>query len=262
MKARDDTYGHESILLIVVRTFHSLLTREGILLWSVFLLLIVWGPKGIPLFTPWFEAWINSDPLQAGFRLQLLSFFSGLALLVFIPMGIIRFVFKEPSKDFGLGLGDWRLGIRLIFVATVIGLPLFYLASLQPTMWAEYPMIYRGLSVAQIQERFTWSQFVVYEIAYASFFVVIEFTFRGYMLFGLARRFDLYSVLIQMLPYVIWHLPKPVPELLGTPLWGFITGAVGLRVRSIWYTALIHWLLNVFLDILILIHLGVISLHT
>ena len=250
----------ERILVIILRTFRSLLSKDGILLWSVFLLLIVWGPKGVPLFTPWFQRWIDADPAQSGFRLQLLSFVSGVVLLVLIPVGIIHFVFKQKPQDYGLGLGDKRLGIRLILAASLIGIPLFYLGSLQPAMWSEYPMLYRGLTVAQIIERFSWQQFILYEILYASFFVVIEFSFRGYMLFGLADRFGLYSVLVQMLPYTMWHLPKPVPELISTPIWGFATAAVGLRARSIWYTVLIHWVLNVFLDTLILVHRGVITL--
>jgi hypothetical protein len=62
-----------------------------------------------------------------------------------------------------------------------------------------------------------------------------------------------------MLSYTAWHLPKPTAERVGTPIWGFATAAVTLRVGSVWYVFAGHWLLNIFLDILILVNRGVIG---
>ncbi len=249
----------DSILRIILETLRQLFTREGILIASVFVLLIIWGPKGIPLFTPLFQDWIDRDPTHTSFRLQIVSFAAGLVLLVILPALTIRLGFKQRLVEYGWGLGNVRLGTTLFLAALVIGVPLFYLGSLRPEMWAEYPMIYRGMSTEQIRQVFHWSSFLTYELIYLTFFLVIEFSFRGYMLFGLQGRFGLYTVLIQMLPYCIWHLPKPMPELVTTPIWGLAVGAAGLRVRSIWYTVAIHWLLNIFLDVLILLHRGIIS---
>ncbi|HEX7452911.1 MAG TPA: CPBP family glutamic-type intramembrane protease, partial [Polyangiaceae bacterium] len=58
--------------------------------------------------------------------------------------------------------------------------------------------------------------------------------------------------------YTAWHLTKPTTELIGTPIWGFVVAAVTLRLNSLWYVFLAHWLLNMFMDTLILVHLGVI----
>ena len=58
---------------------------------------------------------------------------------------------------------------------------------------------------------------------------MIEFIFRGYLLFGLegiqdmgvptggrgvegAFYFGRYALLIQMFSYIVWHLGKPIPE--------------------------------------------------
>ena len=79
------------------------------------------------------------------------------------------------------------------------------------------------------------------------------------MLFGLREKFGFYAILIQMLSYTAWHLPKPFPELIGTPLRGFAVAAVTLRVGSVWYVFLAHWLLNIFLDTMILVQRGVIT---
>ena len=101
------------------------------------------------------------------------------------------------------------------------------------------------------------------------FFISIEFIFRGYLLFGLASTRDIdvpgmragvagplffgkYAILVQMLSYTAWHLGKPLPELWGTLAWGLAAGATAYAVRSIWPVVLSHWLLNVFLDAVIL----------
>jgi membrane protease YdiL (CAAX protease family) len=70
-------------------------------------------------------------------------------------------------------------------------------------------------------------------------------------------RFGRYAVLFQMLSYTAWHLVKPLPELSGTLLWGFATAAVTLRARSVWYVFIAHWLLNIFMDTMVLFRQGV-----
>ena len=42
-----------------------------------------------------------------------------------------------------------------------------------------------------------------------------EFLWRGFMLFGLKEKFGYYSVLIQMIPFVILHNGKPAPEIIS-----------------------------------------------
>jgi len=122
---------------ILRQTYERLRTREAALIVSVFALLIVWGPKGEPLFTSWFGSWIDANPLESGFRLQLVSFASGVVLLVCIPILIIRFGFKQPLSNFGLGPGNSALGLKVMLLALVIGAPLYFGASRLPAMWDE-----------------------------------------------------------------------------------------------------------------------------
>jgi hypothetical protein len=247
-------------LVHVVRdTWHHLWTKPGIVITSAFLAIIVWGPKGDPVFSRWVLPNLEQLPMSSGFVRQLLSFATGLALLVAIPLLIVRFGFKEPLRAYGLGLGDVRLG--LTFTATLIvvcALP-FTFASADPAMQREYPLLYQGLSREAMRAAFDWRTFAAFELAYAAFFFIVEFTFRGYLLFGLRPHFGEYATLIQMLSYTAWHLPKPVTELLGTPLWGFAVAAATLRVNSLWYVFAAHWILNVYMDTLILLRLGVIG---
>jgi hypothetical protein len=54
-----------------------------------------------------------------------------------------------------------------------------------------------------------------------------------------------------MLPYIAWHLGKPVPEVWGAIVWGFAAGVLVYTIRSIWPIVVAHWLLNVFMDAII-----------
>ena len=245
----------------IAQTWRHLLTLPGIVIMSALVGVVVWGPRGTPIFSGWFSGWLGSDPAVAALRAQYLSFASGLVLLVLIPWLLIRLRFHQRLSDYGLGLGNVRLGVVFTLLLIVVSIVPFLFASHDAAMSQEYPLLYRGLSLEQRRAAFSWAGFLGFELVYASFFFVIEFIFRGYLLFGLRPQFGEYAVILQMLSYTAWHLTKPTTELLGTPIWGFVVAAVTLRVNSMWYVFVAHWLLNVLLDTLILLHQGVIPTH-
>jgi membrane protease YdiL (CAAX protease family) len=67
-----------------------------------------------------------------------------------------------------------------------------------------------------------------------------EYIWRGFMLFGLKEKFGDYSVLIQMIPFVILHNGKPFPETIGAILGGIALGILALRTRSVYYCVFTH----------------------
>ena len=42
-----------------------------------------------------------------------------------------------------------------------------------------------------------------------------------------------------------------MPGAVGTLAWGLAAGAILLAIRSVWPIVLVHWLLNVWLDLLV-----------
>jgi hypothetical protein len=251
-----------TIFQIIKNTVIKLKDKTAIILWSSFVLLTLWGKKGsAELIFP--EKWRASVFPNLAWRDQLVSFATGFILLVVVPCCIIKFRFKERLSDYGLGWPKERvkLGLLALVVTLVIALPFFWLGSLNPEMQKEYPLFGKEAINA-------WGPFIIYELVYFLFFVTIEFIFRGYLLFGLygiedleALRgvkgikgplvFGLYAILIQMLAYTMWHIYKPIPEYFGAIFWGVGVAAVALKIRSIWPIIISHWLLNVFLDILL-----------
>ncbi len=255
-----------TVFQIIKNTVIKLKDKTSIILWSSFLLLTLWGLKGDPkLIFP--EKWRETLFPNLIWRDQLVSFIVGFILLVIIPCCIIKFRFKEKLSEYGLGWPKNRvkLGLVAMLVIMVICLPLFYFGTSDPDMQDEYPLFKNKEANINIS---TWGEFAIYELVYFLFFICIEFIFRGYLLFGLygikdiqAAKgvggikgplvFGIYAILIQMLAYTMWHIPKPMPEYIGALVWGVVVAAVAIRIKSIWPIIIAHWALNVFLDIIL-----------
>jgi hypothetical protein len=249
-----------TVIKIIKNAVVKLKDKTAIILWSSFILLTLWGLKGdAKLIFP--EKWRVALFPDLAWRDQLVSFITGFILLVVIPCCIIKFRFKERLADYGLGWSKEKvkLGLVALCVLLVVCLPLFYAGTFDKEQQAEYPMFGDAIPKG------AWGAFIVYELVYFLFFIVIEFIFRGYLLFGLygikdiqagkgvkgikgPLVFGVYAILIQMLAYTMWHIAKPTPEYLGALVWGIVVAAIALRIRSIIPIIIVHWLLNVFMD--------------
>ena len=268
---------HPTVLTVLKLIYNSLarLFHDpiGMILGSAFVLLMLWGSHGtLDLVTWLWKGWQGpgSNPAARAHILpgvpwdqEWLSFWAGFVLVVAVPAVLIKFVFRQDLRDYGLGVprpGRRSLAALSAAMLFLLSLPAFYLSTRDPGMRALYPL-YRGPFDSA-------AQFALYEIGYFPFFVAIEFIFRGYLLFGLYHArdrealpgtrgvsgplvFGYYSILVSMLSYTAWHLGKPIPELWGTLVWGIASSSIVLATGSIWPVVFVHWLLNVFLDAVI-----------
>ncbi|HNR08342.1 MAG TPA: CPBP family intramembrane metalloprotease, partial [Saprospiraceae bacterium] len=90
------------------------------------------------------------------------------------------------------------------------------------------------------------------------YYLVWEFYFRGFLLFGLAKIYGpAAAILIQTISSCLVHLGKPEGETLGSVAAGLLFGLLALRTGSIWYGWLIHFSLGVMTDFFILRNAGV-----
>jgi hypothetical protein len=254
----------------IARLFHD---PVGMIIASAFVLIMLWGFHGdLGLVGLVWDGWTGpgtaGDPARKviipgiPWDQEWVSFATGIVLLVGIPALLIKFVYKQDLSDYGLGLpaaDRWRLMMLSAAFLFLLSLPAFYVGATNAEMRATYPFFRDFASLGQ---------FVAYEIGYLMFFVVIEFIFRGYLLFGLFQFrdedalpgvsgergplvFGYYAIFISMLSYTAWHLGKPLPELGGTLVWGIAAGSIALATGTIWHLIIVHWLLNVFLDLII-----------
>jgi membrane protease YdiL (CAAX protease family) len=147
-------------------------------------------------------------------------------LLFFIlPMGIILFVFRENPRDYGFQLGDWRAGLVLTLGSILIMAPILFFIGRSNSSMKEYYNWQLGLLPwDMLVQLFAW-----------------EFLFRGWLLFGYARKFGPEAIWLQAVPFALAHLGKPEVETLSTIFGGFIFGWIAYRTRSFLYPFIIHF---------------------
>jgi membrane protease YdiL (CAAX protease family) len=183
------------------------------------------------------------DKTDTVFLIEYLYWFIGDFFSYFIfPLLIIRFLFKEKIKDYGISFGDYKTGIKITLIFVLIMLPLIWVVSSFP----EFNKTYPHLSSAKT----SWTIFLIFESGMLIYMFSWEFIWRGFMLFGLKEKFGYYAVLIQMLPFLILHNGKPAPETFGAIIAGIALGVLALRTRSILYCVLTHMSIMFSIDLI------------
>lgn len=186
---------------------------------------------------PYFQSDVNI------FLVEYLYWFIGDFISFFIaPLLIIKFVFREKIRNYGLSFGDYKAGIKITLIFLVVMIPLIWIVS----SFSEFSLTYPHLTSA----KHSWKIFIIYEIGMVIYMFSWEFIWRGFMLFGLKEKFGYYAVLIQMIPFLILHNGKPAPETFGAIIAGIALGILALRTNSIIYCVLTHMSVMFSIDII------------
>ena len=179
----------------------------------------------------------------AGLYRHYFWFLTSLITLLLLPMLVVKFGAKGRLRDYGCRLSNGKLGWGFALGGWLLMIPVLLLVvHLFPAFQAKYPL--NKLAAA------SWKSLLLYELAYGAYLFAWEFFFRGFMLFGLEKRFGNYSILIQTIPFAVMHYSKPFPEAMGSIAAGLLLGAVAFETRSFIYGAAIHWLVAASMDII------------
>lgn len=203
-----------------------------------------------------FESDLAPRSLKGHPRLGVLGdfywFLSCFFMLGVLPMlSLVRF---GKLTDFGLGIGDWRFGLKWVAILFAVMLPIVTIASRSAQFANYYPLNEQIGSQAveyfsgknQREDFLIW--FLGYELLYVVYFIGWELFFRGFMTFGLYEKLGVNGILASNIPFVLLHAGKPFPEGLGSVIAGIALGLFALRTRSFWYCWLIHALIAVSMD--------------
>lgn len=186
---------------------------------------------------------LSGEPLHLDWRISVLTVVSTLLLIVdsyysftpwkwldrfilyfIIPMIIILVVFREKPGEYGFCLGDWRAGLVITLGAVVLIAPILWLVNHYSHSMQGYYNWQTAELASTIPELFAW-----------------EYIFRGWLLFGYARRFGGNALWLQAVPFALAHIGKPDVETISTIFGGFAFGWVAWRTRSFLYPFLIHY---------------------
>jgi membrane protease YdiL (CAAX protease family) len=173
---------------------------------------------------------------------------TSLALWVLAPVVIIRWMIGGSPGEWGFRLHGIRRHFRVYGLMYLVMFPLLLWASSLPSFRSYYPFYKQAADGG--------SAFWLYEIGYAAQFVGVEAFFRGFLTFGLAKRFGLLGIVFMTLPYTMIHLGKPAPEVFGAVIAGLVLGYVALRAKSFVPGVFLHVGVALTMDLLVLWRAG------
>ncbi len=168
--------------------------------------------------------------------------FANSMVYVVPPALVIKLVYREKIRDYGFHWPSNHKVHLLYLVMFLVVIPLVWLVSHSPSFLGTYPF-YDGAGES-------WRQLLLWELVYGCQFLFLEFFFRGFMLFTLARNMGAYAIFAMAVPYSLIHFGKPIPETIGALIAGTALGTLALRTRSIYGGVIIHMTVAYSMDIL------------
>ncbi len=180
------------------------------------------------------------DPGATG---AIYMFLCAFLILGLIPALIVKLLWKERLRDYGVQLGNWRLALGSLAVMAPLWLVSTYIGSRQEPVLNWYPMNPSAGTSA--------GMFLLHACTYAVFYLGFEFHFRGYVQFGLRESVgQTNAILIGVLMTVLIHLGKPIPsEAFGALFAGLLWGVLDFRAKSLLPGLLQHFFLGLTLDL-------------
>jgi len=175
------------------------------------------------------------------FHSMLFWIFMIVVFYLVIPVLIVKLVFKENLRDYGIRVKNIQKDYPLYVLMLLIMLPIVYFASTSHSFQDRYPLF-------QPAKGNLFPLFLWWQLAYFLQFIAIEFFFRGFILHGLKYRFGLYSIFIMTIPYCLVHIGKPFAETMAAVVAGIILGTLSLKSRSIILGVMIHYSIAIAMD--------------
>ncbi len=173
------------------------------------------------------------EVMTPGVRSAQLHYLLSAVLLGVVPLLVARFACGIHLRELGLGLGRWREGLIWLAVGVPLAILAGKIAAGEGAMRAVYPL---DPTIGP-----TW-EFLPYAASAFLYFGSWEILFRGVLLFGLAPTMgDGTANAVQTSLAVTAHFGRALNEVFSALPASLVFGYVVLRVRSIWYIALIHW---------------------
>ncbi len=196
---------------------------------------------------PWLYSIINMQDLPS-LWINLFWAISAALNYFLLPAIIIKFILREKILDYGFRLKRKPYFLLIYAALFLIVIPFVYAVSFSPAFLSRYP--FYKYAADSFFELFSW------EAGYGLQFAALEFFFRGFILFSLARYFGSYAIFMMTVPYVMIHFAKPLPETIGAIITGITLGTLALRTRSIYGGIIIHTAVAWSMDLLALFHKG------
>lgn len=149
-----------------------------------------------------------------------------------LPYLCMRWVLGRRWRDFGVRAVETRGALITYACMLLVVMPFVLIASSTQAFLHTYPKC--GDAASDL------TSLVIWELAYALQFLMLEMFFRGFLIFALARTLGSLAIFVMVVPYAMIHFSKPFAECMGSVVAGIALGTVALRTGSIWGGVLLH----------------------
>jgi len=154
-------------------------------------------------------------------------------LFFVVPLAALLLLGERPA-EYGLRLGNWRLGLPVMLLAMLLLAPVILWMSGQPDFIGYYRLD------AQAERSVPHDQLGFALAGFAADVLSAEFLFRGFLMWTLVRVAGPAGILMATIPFVFSHLGKPELETLTTLVGGLAFSWLAWRTRSVLYGGLVH----------------------
>jgi membrane protease YdiL (CAAX protease family) len=144
-----------------------------------------------------------------------------------VPLAAGWLLFRDTPRDYGIRIGHRKSSLTVTVVSLAAMAPILYGVSQMPEFRSYYHI-----------QAIDWPELLLEQAVY---YFAWEFLFRGYMLFGLEKSIGKSAIFVQVIPFVLRHLGKPLLETLFCIPGGAILGYVAYRTRSFLPCFVIHF---------------------
>ena len=186
---------------------------------------------------------LRDTPRTLGVALFNIS--SALLFLLVLPMGLMIGL-GDSLRRVGLGLGNWRFGVSVTLIASLVAILLMYLGSSDPSLQLTYPWAGEWVGASPLN-LFAWV------FLYGLYYVAFEFFYRGFMLRVIEPVWGLSAAIwTQALASTLVHLGKPPAETFAALPAGLLFAVLAVRSQSLLYPIVLHLIIGLSTDIFVL----------
>lgn len=180
--------------------------------------------------------------------------------LLWIPLLLIFFVFREDVKEFGMKLpenGKWIWPITFVCMLIIVCVLYF------PSKWEQFqdyypifkqfnhsdPLFFSSNPYAE-----NFSKMFFAEASYGLYMFCWEFFFRGYMTCAMSKTFGLWAVIIQAVPFMLLHIGKPIEEVISSFFAGIALGLIAYYGKSFLPAFILHYWVSVMFNVMVVLN--------
>jgi len=161
-----------------------------------------------------------------------------------IPALMVKLT-RQKIRDQGLSTKGFWEHAWIYGLAFLVVLGCVVIVSFEDSFQRYYPFY--------SQSGRSYSDLLFWELLYACQFFSLEYFFRGYLLTQLRDSMGSHAIFAMVVPYVMIHFGKPMPETFAAILAGIFLGTLSMKTRSIWAGFLIHVSVAVSMDVAALV---------